>query len=142
MSDTKPTAAQELQAIGIVCQREGILTTPDNPTTLGLVLSLLQRLNQAEALTDRYLSLYRDSRRACYHFEAQAREARRLLEGMEEHAENARVRARIDKEHAPYWDAIKEALNNSAADTGWGDGPAMEDESVHTDAVIEQDDAE
>ena len=65
---TEPTPEQILNAIGLVCQREGILPTQENPNQLGQVVELIARTIRAEQECDRYRSQFNQARLACYQF--------------------------------------------------------------------------
>jgi hypothetical protein len=73
MGDTEPTPAQILNAIAHVCDREGIPTTPANPTPLGQVLELIQRIERAEMQAAEYKAQRDQIRIACYRFAENSR---------------------------------------------------------------------
>ena len=68
LTDTAPTPEQLLNAISLVCQREGIMPTPENPNALGQVVELISRTIRAEQEADRWHSQFNQARLACYAF--------------------------------------------------------------------------
>ena len=71
-STAPPTPTELLNAIALLCAREGILPPPDQPNVLGQVTTLLTRAIHADELAARYLTQYHQARQACYSFSQQA----------------------------------------------------------------------
>ena len=66
MSNEQPTDTELLNAIALACYREGIMPPPEQPNTLGQVMSLLMRKAKAEDDAARYLNQFNEARKACY----------------------------------------------------------------------------
>ena len=85
MSD--PTPLHELNAISLLCQREGILKDEGHTTTLGQVMKLLARATCNEADAARYRQEFQDARLACYSLTIQTGQLESRLREHDERAE-------------------------------------------------------
>ncbi len=84
---TDPSPLHELNAISLLCQREGILKPDDHPTTLGQVVALLSRATRNESDAAHQRQQFQQARLACYSLSVQAGQLQHRLEEMDRHAE-------------------------------------------------------